>query len=612
MTTSPTPVRDDARSALPVLDPTIPSVPRRASERPISGDPSPQAIIAAARSAAAPMRGPLLAACASGLMLWGAFPPVEWGPLAWVALFPVLCLAKLEQPTRRMYLAVYLGALGFWLASLQWMRLGDPTMYPAWIALSAYLAAYLPLFVGLVRVATRRWGWSIGLAAPLVWVGLECVRGYALTGFGWYQLSHTQYLWIDFIQLADTVGAYGLSGLVLLPASVAADMVPRTWLAAWGWLPTSEASQVELLKAADQSKTAAWYLRRVGLVAGVLMAVIGYGMWRRSTGEFSPGPRVALVQGNEPATVNPDPRDWPKQHARHMQLTGRAVREQPDLIVWPEGMFRWPALDTPPGVSDEELTLKHPHASVEHLRQLNVPKRLADIARMAGAALVTGQTTVAVDLERLRYFNSATFVSPETGVAGRYDKIHRVVFGEYVPLVDWLPFLAGFTPYADATGLSAGSGGQAFEHKSVRYAPVICYEDTVPHLVRRVVRDTTDPARGAPDVLVNLSNDGWFHGSSEHDQHLITSVFRCVETRTPLVRAANMGISAIIDGDGVIRAKARDLETGASKRCEAVVTGQVPLDPRTSPYMTLGDGPPACCSALCGLLAIAGFRRRQA
>jgi apolipoprotein N-acyltransferase len=596
MLVTPTPVRDEARSVSPVT--------------PRSTDPSPQAIIAAARTAAAPMTGPLLAACVSSVLLWAAFPPVEWGPLAWVALFPVLCLARLEQTPRRMYLAVYLGSFAFWVASLQWMRLGDPTMYPAWIALSAYLAAYLPICLGLTRVAVRRWNWPIGLAAPLVWVGLECVRGYALTGFGWYLLSHTQYLWIDFIQLADTIGTYGLSGLVLLPAAVAADMVPMTWLAAWGWLPVSESSRVEFLKAADQSKTASWYVRRMGLVAGVLMAVVGYGMWRRSTGEFLPGPRVALIQGNEPAVVNPDPRDWPKQHQRHMQLTGQAVREQPDLIVWPEGMFRWPALDSPPGVSDEDLTKKHPHASVEHLRQLDVPKRLGDISRMAGAALVMGQTTVSVDLERLRYYNSATFVTPETGMAGRYDKIHRVVFGEYVPLVDWLPFLAGFTPYADATGLSAGTSGKTFEHKSVRYSPVICYEDTVPHLVRRVVRDTTDPARGAPDVLLNLSNDGWFHGSSEHDQHLITSVFRCIETRTPLARAANMGVSAIIDGDGVIRVKARDLETGASKGCEAVVVGQVPLDPRGSAYLLLGDMPAACCSTLCGMLLLVGMRRR--
>src|SRR5690606_1556993 len=118
------------------------------------------------------------------------------------------------------------------------------------------------------------------------------------------------------------------------------------------------------------------------------------------------------------------------------------------------------------------------------------------------------------------------------------------------------------------------------------------------------------------DVLVNLTNDGWFHGSSELEQHLITAAFRAVETRTPMVRAVNMGISAIIDGDGVIRQRAVDPETGRSKQVEAVLVDYVPLDPRQSLYVAWGDWFGTLCLTLCGAFLVGRgvqqIRRRRA
>jgi apolipoprotein N-acyltransferase len=565
-----------------------------------------EAMIAAARVQPASMRVALLASCLSALLMYLSFPPVGLGALAWIAPLPLLLLVKIEKPTRRMLLASYLGGLAFWLPALQWMRLGDPTMYPAWFALATYLAAYTPAFVFMSRTLVHRWRWPLVVAAPLVWVGLEFARGsLLLTGFGWYLLGHSQHRWIELIQVCDVIGTYGLGGIVLLPACFAATMIPEVWLGRWGFLPPADAMHVELLKAADQARTTRWYLVRAAVPLAVVAMVLGYGYARRGMGEFKAGPRVALVQANIPAVVNPRAEDWPRAHQRYMRLTGQAVREQPDLVVWPEGMFRWPQLVVAEGVTPEQLAASPRAREIEHLQQLDVPQRLKNIAEMSGAAFLTGLTTLEATPTGLRYYNSAGFVLPQQGYVGRYDKMHRVPFGEYVPLVEYLPFLAGFTPYADSTGLTAGTAPRIFEYKQVRYAPVICYEDTVAAVVRRVVRQT-----GEPDVLVNVSNDGWFHGSSEHDQHLLTSVFRCVETRTPMVRAANMGISAIIDGDGVVRAQARDLETGASKACDAVVVDHVPLDPRSSVYLTTGDWPAAACSWLCGLVALSGFRRR--
>jgi apolipoprotein N-acyltransferase len=130
----------------------------------------------------------------------------------------------------------------------------------------------------------------------------------------------------------------------------------------------------------------------------------------------------------------------------------------------------------------------------------------------------------------------------------------------------------------------------------------------VPHLVRAVV-DLTSKTEAGPrreiDFLVNLTNDGWFRGSSEHEQHLITAKFRCIETRTPMVRAVNTGVSAIIDGDGRVRER-------APITANAVVTGHVPLDPRESLYTQTGDLFGGSCLASCGLLVCVGlFARRK-
>jgi apolipoprotein N-acyltransferase len=585
------------------------SVSEELSSQPAAEVRSPlEAIIAAARVQPPAQRIALLATCLSSALLYLAFPPVGWGALAWVAPLPLLLLVRIEKPTRRMLLSAYLGGLAFWLPALQWMRLGDPTMYPAWFALAFYLAAYTPAFLAISRTLVHRWNWPLAVAAPLVWVGLEFIRGTILTGFGWYLLGHTQHQWIELIQICDLIGTYGLSGLVLLPACFAAAMLPELWLGRLGLLPPAEAMHDELLKAVDQRRTTGWYIRQAAIPLVALLSVLGYGLVRTHQGEFKTGPRVGLVQADIPATVNPKPDDWPRAHQKYMRLTGVAVREQPDVIVWPEGMFRWPLLANSTAYTPEQLEKLPRGREIDYLQtsRTRVLQELLNISQKCGAAFLTGMTTLEASETHLKYFNSVGFVTPETGYVGRYDKMHRVPFGEYVPLVDYLPFLAGFTPYADSSGLSPGQKPQVFQYNGVRYAPVVCYEDTVPSVVRRVVNET-----GEPDVLVNASNDGWFHGSSEHDQHLLTAVFRCVETRTPMVRAANMGVSAVIDGDGRVRAVAKDLETGASKACDAVVVAHVPLDPRSSVYLRIGDWPAALCAMLCGGVCLVGIIRRR-
>ena len=173
-------------------------------------------IIGEGRSAPAVSRGAWGLSLLTAALCWASFTPLDWGPLGWVCLVPVLLLVRIERKTRLMYTALTISSLLGWVATLQWMRLGDAAMYPAWLALSAYLALYLPAFIGLSRVAVHRLRLPLMFAAPVVWTGLEFLRGHLMTGFPWYFLGHTQHHWVEVIQVADVFGTYGISFLMVL------------------------------------------------------------------------------------------------------------------------------------------------------------------------------------------------------------------------------------------------------------------------------------------------------------------------------------------------------------------------------------------------------------
>src|SRR5262245_23592666 len=217
-------------------------LPAKSAPARMPRESTPQEIIDSARRAPAGAMGALIASGLTAVLLWGAFTPLDFGPLAWVALVPLLALVRIERPVRRMYGMVFLGGLMFWVMSLQWMRLGHPVMYVAWWALSLYLALYLPVFVALARVAVWRLNVPLTLAAPIVWVGLELLRGYLMTGFSWYYLAHTQYRWIELIQISDLSGAYGVSFLIALVAGCLAEMLPVSLFTRLGLLPVTGGS----------------------------------------------------------------------------------------------------------------------------------------------------------------------------------------------------------------------------------------------------------------------------------------------------------------------------------------------------------------------------------
>ncbi|WP_437188468.1 apolipoprotein N-acyltransferase [Planctomicrobium sp. SH668] len=562
-------------------------------------------------------------AISTAVLLWSSFTPLDWGPLAWIALVPLLCLVLPANRTRWMYRTVYLAGLIYWLATLQWMRLGDPTMYFALIALSAYLACYWSLFLWLCRLSVHRFHFPLLIAAPAFWVGIEYARAYIFTGFSWYYIAHTQYRWVDFIQISDLFGAYGISFVVVLANAALVQLIQPSFLVKWN-----------LCWPGEQGSAANWsrVSKRNGIAVSLLavMLVVCYGMARRNGESFPLGPRVALIQGNFVANVRnntDDPRDI---YMKHRNLTGVTVGDAPDFVVWPEGMFPYGLYETEQGVTDEQLDQVASDIPVRIWRDRDTQKALSDIAEMVDAALIIGASTFVADPAKYSIFNSAVFVQPGVGMTSRYDKNHRVPLGEYIPLRELMPFLQSLTPFRGRFGIDRGTEGATFKWRDWDLIPIICFEDTVPHLVRRLSNEAGVNQGDQNQVLVNLTNDGWFHGSSELNQHLITSQFRAIETRTPLVRAVNTGISAVIDGDGVVRDalkfydasprddglplrdSMRDPKTGRlHKQLACAIVADVPLDPRTSWYVMTGDWFAAACLLAVIAAALLGIFRKQ-
>lgn len=637
--------------------PQIPPTGQSSTMNPESAkrhEPTVREIIEAARSAPAPARGAVACSLTTTALLWGSFTPLDWGWLGWIALAPMILLVRLERLTRFMYPVLYASGLVWSLATLQWMRLGDPSMYIAWAALSIYVAMYFPVCVAISRGAVHRFGLPMLITVPLVWTGLEYLRATLMTGFAWYFIGHTQYAWPEMIQVSDLVGAYGVSFIVVMASTCVAGLVPLAWLERLKLFPAVEVpadfAHLPTDEIVVQNESRAEFRRpwlNVAITLTIVAAAFTYGAVRRSQAEFKPGPRVALIQGNFPASLKHSPDEYTTIFRYHDALTGMAVQHQPDLVVWPETMFRWPLQIVEPDVTEAQLLSMAP--PLDSMQQLNwvdswtdpmVRDTLREMSERANAAMMIGIDTWVADQKDLVQYNSSVLVTPESGVGSRYDKIHRVIYGEYTPLKDELPFLASLSPLAASGGLAKGESAKVFQYGGWNFSPIICFEDTVPHLVRDIASGA-DESNQPIDVFVNQTNDGWFvyhnedgttEGSSEMNQHLITASFRAVETRTPLVRAVNTGISAVIDGDGVLVepnvfingdaqtreesiSTMRDPQTGnLRKSLNAAVVADVPLDSRSSFYVARGDwfAQSCCVGALFFALVCPLRRRRQA
>jgi len=535
-------------------------------------------------------------AAVGGALLWAALPPVgvyvlPWDApqrlglpplspalLAWIApVWWVLLVRNSELPGRRPYLQLWLVGFLFWLAALHWLRLPHWMTGIGWVALSFYLGFYLPVFVGLTRVAVHRLRVPLIVAAPVVWTGLELVRAHLLSGFTMASLGHTQYRWIELIQLSDLAGAYGVGFVVMFVAACLGRMVacggkPRAY---WPLVPA----------------------------AALVGAAVLYGHLRESREEGHPEARIALIQGSIDVVLFPDPDTPARTHWQYQELSQQAVSRYGDLdlIIWPETVFGHHLVDYVPGAA---VPNGWPHSEADFrgwIAQKAEESRqyTRHLARQLETPLLVGVTTEFVDSDGLKYFNSAAFVPLSEEPIRRYDKMHLVAFGEYVPFSEQLSWLVRLTPLSTlGAGVTPGTQPAAFEIDGLRISPNICYESVMPHVIRRQVNALAKIGQ-EPDVLVNLTNDGWFWGSSELDMHLVCGVFRAVECRKPFLVAANTGFSAWIDGDGRILAQ-------GPRRATGLILAQVSRDQRTSWYLSHGDWPAGLCLAACLILAVAG------
>lgn len=540
-------------------------------------------------------------AAAGSLLLFAALPPLAIGPLAWVAPVPWLLLIRRDRlPGRRPYLALWLAGVLFWLLSLHWLRLPHPATSAGWIAVALYLGCYLPLLVAVGRAAVHTLKVPLWIAAPVAWVGLELARAHMLTGFLMASLAHSQVRWPELLQVADLAGEYAVDFLIVLVAACLAEV----WVALF---PLFQPPDENANRLAPSRKTWRSLLTAAGVSALTLGVALVYGHWRVHQQVLQPGPLVALIQGNILAEWKADPARAQRIMNEYTRVSIDAVREArrvrdgspPDLVVWPETMFRGTIFQFAPGY---HAGPDGPEMDLAEYRRAG-PERIAELAGILETPLLLGVDVVRFVADPGHHgrdylsWNAAVLADEDGTLVGQYAKVHLVIFGEYIPFADYLPWLYGFTPLTG--GVTPGEGPVALPSRGIVYAPNICYESVLPHVIRRQVTELTE-AGTPPDVLVNLTNDAWYWGSSELDMHLACDVMRAIENRTPHLVAANGGISAQIDACGRIVEQSPRQETD-------FILADVQLDPRTSLYARIGDWPAGVCLAACIVAAVTGL-----
>src|SRR5665213_3523209 len=378
----------------------------------------------------------LLAAFTTAGLLWLSYFPIDCGWLAWFALVPLLVLVRSTARPRWVYLCAWVGGLAFYFPVLQWMRVADPRMYFTWIFVAVYCSLYFPIALRIVRFFDRRTGLPLVLTLPVVWTALEYVRTWLFTGFSWYLLGHTQHDYLPIIQFADLTGAYGVTFLVAAVNAVLFEVLYR-----WEWFRVRFAG----IDAPPPPRPFKTMLIQTGVVAAMVIAAISYGEWRLSQNNFPIGPRIALIQGSVPQQIRND-RDMSEMMARHfIALTDLAAAQEPKphLIVWPETSYPGGWCETAPGAP--ATIPKGWDADVEAGRSL-----VREAARQWKTNVLFGLNAKVFEADgHVHEYNSALLVGRDGVERGRYDKIHCIPFGEYVPLRDEFPWMQTFAPYDD-------------------------------------------------------------------------------------------------------------------------------------------------------------------
>ena len=512
----------------------------------------------------------------------------------------------------------FIAGLVFYWPVLQWMRVADPAMYFAWGILATYCALYFPIGLYFIRYLDRRTSLPLAISAPLVWTALEYLRSQLGTGFSWYLIGHTQHDCLSVIQIADLAGAFGVTFLVVIVNGLLAELV------------FLHPAMRRFVNGAD---TPARYSRNImlvqlGVVAALLLATCGYGVYRLGQNKFLYGPRIALIQGNLDQRIRNDPNRAIDAGQHFVDLCDLAA-ESPelDLLVWPETSYPPTWREDQPGVPSD-WNVKDAEGIAERWKNPVLLGLKADIPDRAG--------------NRAEY-NSALLLVKGKPI-DRYDKIHLVPLGEYIPFRHTIPLMKELSPYDFDYSVESGWQHTRFpltgqyQNCPYTFGVAICYEDTDPDVTRPYGGGSQPPV----DFILNTSNDGWFNGTSEHEEHLAISRFRAIECRRCVARSVNMGISAVIDPNGRVLApreippiespphgdkprfaihhwrvddKCWDHELPVAqwsrfKKVAGILEVAIPIDERTSFYAHVGDWLPwTCWTALAVGMFVGSIRR---
>jgi apolipoprotein N-acyltransferase len=561
-----------------------------------TGDRS-ESVRAAGRTRLARAAPGLVAAALSGLLLFASFPPMDLGLVGFVAFVPLL--VALGHARSYLWAGLYgaVAALFAYLPAFAWVA---SVAVPGWVGLALYVGFYLVVAALAIRFAQRRLGPWWPLMAAATWTALELVRARLGPGFPWLFLGYTQYRFAALRQMAAFGGVYAVSFIVFLIGAALAAMILRVPGGPSGWpsrrqLAVLAASLLVLLGATIAGRGA---MARVAVTDGPVVGVVQQNI-PRLVPEIFQQPQNEREEADQIARVYREMADEVRRAAElSAALRGTDVR----LVVWPETTVQLP-MNVSPDLFVHPRDREVLQGTLDRLKALGADM---DTHFLVGAPTYYPRDAGYVedaryDTESRDYGNSAVLMSPEGRFLERYDKIRLVPFGEYIPLRETFPFLERLTPIGRE--ITPGAARVIFglprrtDGEEVRFCALICYEDVFADLTRAFRRD------GA-QFMVNLTDEGWYYIRGELEQHLAMAVFRAVETRTTVVRAANTGISCFIDPRGDVYAALPPLTEGA-------LSAPVRLCDRITPYVRHGDCLAWCCLAAAIALPLILIIRRR-
>jgi len=504
-------------------------------------------------------------AVASGLALGLAFPKFDYGLLAWVALVPLFYVIEGES-MRRVFAWAYLQGFACYLVELYWIPIplhdfADVRMRYAifpMLALAGIVAINTAAAIWAGEFVARRMRIPAVLTMPVAWATVEWIRTYFPVGFPWNLLGYAAYRNLELIQFAEFTGVYGVSALIVFFNAVVYLVIFRRGV---------------------------YRLQTVSLSAltALMIALVGFGAWRINNLKNAPSAgsfKVAMVQGNIPQSLKWDPKFLPESYGVYQDETVIAAKRGADLVVWPEAAAAF--LFQPDDRYPAELANDAAYRAA-----------LLTLARNIGEPLLFGAPALALQDGLVGFYNRAYLVSDKGDVAAHYDKIELVPFGEYVPARAVLGFFVNKVVQGFGD-LVPGKEQTLFDVKGARLGILICYESIFPDLTRREVE------RGA-DVLVNITNDAWYGESSAPYQVLAMAAMRSVETKVPMVRVANTGISALIEPSGRITDRTPLFTRGT-------VMANVSWRPVRTVYTIVGDLFAEICCVLTAIGLIVAWR----